>query len=237
MECPHCNKKYKRENKLRQHVLLCGIDKKELNKVCLLPTNKEMWFIIQKLVKQNEVLQNKVNKLEDIINKDVKKLSMVDWLNENDKGINIDIWLKTQVNVTMDDLNLIFMTDYMRGLSNILTNNINPTENNPFRAFSHKVSQLYIYQNSKWKKVSKYDIVKIFDRISLNILKKSKEYDKSLNDNQKYGPDNMQYLKNCDKIMVVDTKKKERYFKYIENSIINIVKKNLNEMTKYKFYI
>ena len=47
----------------------------------------------------------------------------------------------------------------------------------------------------------------------------------------------MQYLKNCDKIMVVDTKKKERYFKYIENSIINIVKKNLNEMTKYKFYI
>ena len=237
MECPHCNKKYKRENKLRQHVLLCGIDKKELNKVCLLPTNKEMWFIIQKLVKQNEVLQNKVNKLEDIINNDVKKLSMVDWLNENDKGINIDIWLKTQVNVTMDDLNLIFMTDYMRGLSNILTNNINPTENNPFRAFSHKVSQLYIYQNSKWKKVSKYDIVKIFDRISLNILKKSKEYDKSLNDNQKYGPDNMQYLKNCDKIMVVDTKKKERYFKYIENSIINIVKKNLNEMTKYKFYI
>ena len=237
MECPHCNKKYKRENKLRQHVLLCGIDKKELNKVCLLPTNKEMWFIIQKLVKQNEVLQTKVNKLEDIINKDVKKLSMVDWLNENDKGINIDIWLKTQVNVTMDDLNLIFMTDYMRGLSNILTNNINPTENNPFRAFSHKVSQLYIYQNSKWKKVSKYDIVKIFDRISLNILKKSKEYDKSLNDNQKYGPDNMQYLKNCDKIMVVDTKKKERYFKYIENSIINIVKKNLNEMTKYKFYI
>ena len=69
---------------------------------------------------------------------------MIDWLNENDKGIEIDIWLKTKVNVTMDDLNLIFMTDYMRGLSNILSNNVINDENNPFRAFSHKVKQLYI---------------------------------------------------------------------------------------------
>jgi hypothetical protein len=171
------------------------------------------------------------------MNKDVKKLNMIDWLNENDKGIEIDIWLKTKVNVTMDDLNLIFMTDYMRGLSNILSNNVINDENNPFRAFSHKVKQLYIYQNSKWKKVTKHDIIKIFDRLSLNILKKSKEYDNSLSNNEKYGPDNMQYLKNCDKIMVVDTRKKERCFKFVESTIIGIVKKNLNDMAKFKFYL
>lgn len=237
MECPHCHKKYKKENKYRQHVLLCGIDKKELGKICLMPTNKEMWFIIQKLVKQNETLQKKVTKLENVMNKDVKKLNMIDWLNENDKGIEIDIWLKTKVNVTMDDLNLIFMTDYMRGLSNILSNNVINDENNPFRAFSHKVKQLYIYQNSKWKKVTKHDIIKIFDRLSLNILKKSKEYDNSLSNSEKYGSDNMQYLKNCDKIMVVDTRKKERYFKFVESTIIGIVKKNLNDMAKFKFYL
>ena len=33
--------------------------------------------------------------------------------------------------------------------------------------------------------------------------------------------DNMLYLKNCEKIMVVDTKKKERFYKYIETNIIS----------------
>ena len=116
-------------------------------------------------------------------------------------------------------------------------NNIINGENTPFRAFSHKIKQLYIYQKNKWKKSTKSDIMKIFDRISLNILKQSKEYDKSLSNNEKFGADNMQYLKNCDKIMVVDTKKKEKHYRYIESSIIGLIKTNLNDMAKFKFYI
>ena len=81
------------------------------------------------------------------------------------------------------------------------------------------------------------DIMKIFDRISLNILKKSKDYDKTLTHNEKYGADNIAYLKNCDKIMIVDTKKKERYYRHIESSIIGLTRKNLNDMAKFKFYI
>ena len=87
------------------------------------------------------------------------------------------------------------------------------------------------------KSVKKRDIMKIFDRISLNILKKSKEYDETLSDQEKYGSDNIQYLKNCDKIMIVDTKKKEKYYKHIESSIIGLINKNLNDMAKFKFYI
>jgi hypothetical protein len=79
--------------------------------------------------------------------------------------------------------------------------------------------------------------MKIFGRLSLNILKMSKVYDNSLSKGQKWGADNMQYLKNCDKIMVVDTRKKERYYKYIESSIIDLTKKNLNDMAKFKFYM
>jgi hypothetical protein len=196
-----------------------------------------MWIILQKLYKDNENLKKKVNQLEQIVNKDVKKMNMVDWLNKNDKGINIEYWLKNNIEVTMEDIKMIFSTDYTRGLSNILQNNINDKDNNPFRAFSHKIKQLYIYEKNKWKKCKKIDIMKIFDRISLNILKKSKDYDKTLTDKEKYGPDNIEYLKNCDKIMVVDTKKKERYYKHIEASIISTTCKSLNDMTEYKFYI
>ena len=234
--CPHCGKKFKTNPALHKHIILCQLDKNEV-KNSVVPTQKEMWVIIQKLYKENEIQKKKIEKLEQIVNKDVKKLNMVDWLNQNDKGIDIDSWLKTNIIVTMDDLNTIFMTDYTRGLSNILSNNIINSENTPFRAFSHKVKQLYIFQKNKWKKATKSDIMKIFDRISLNILKQSKEYDKSLSNNEKFGADNMQYLKNCDKIMVVDTKKKEKHYRYIESSIIGLIKTNLNDMAKFKFYL
>jgi len=234
--CPHCGKKFKTNPALHKHIILCQLDKNEV-KNSVVPTQKEMWVIIQKLYKENEIQKRKIEKLEQIVNKDVKKLNMVDWLNQNDKGIDIDSWLKTNIIVTMEDLNTIFMTDYTRGLSNILSNNIINCENTPFRAFSHKIKQLYIYQKNKWKKGTKSDIMKIFDRISLNILKQSKEYDKSLSNNEKFGADNMQYLKNCDKIMVVDTKKKEKHYRYIESSIIGLIKTNLNDMAKFKFYL
>ena len=169
--CPHCGKKFKTNPALHKHIILCQLDKNEV-KNSVVPTQKEMWVIIQKLYKENEIQKKKIEKLEQIVNKDVKKLNMVDWLNQNDKGVDIDSWLKTNIIVTMEDLNTIFMTDYTRGLSNILSNNIINDENTPFRAFSHKIKQLYIYQKNKWKKSTKSDIMKIFDRISLNILKK-----------------------------------------------------------------
>ena len=235
-KCPHCGKTFKVDKSLCRHIMICQLHNKD-NEITVLPSQNEMWLIVQQLHKDNQILKKKVEKLEEVMNRDVKKMNMLDWLNQNDKGIDIETWLKTSVLVTLDDLKMIFSTDYTRGLSNILENNINEKENNPFRAFSHKTKQLYIYEKNKWKKCKKMDIMKIFDRISLNILKKSKDYDKSLTHNEKYGADNIAYLKNCDKIMIVDTKKKERYYRHIESSIIGLTKKNLNDMAKFKFYI
>jgi len=233
--CPHCNKQFKLKKTLLNHMMLCELTNKE--EVAVIPTQKEMWIILQKLYNDNQNLKKRVEQLEKVVNKDVKKMNMVDWLNQNDKGINLELWLKTSVLVTIDDLKMIFMTDYARGLSNILENNIKDNENNPFRAFSHKTKQLYVYEKNKWRKCRKTDIMQVFDRISLNILKISKEYDKTLSHKEKYGADNIEYLKNCDKIMIVDTKKKERHYKFIEQFIIGLTKKNLNDMAKFKFYI
>mgnify|MGYP005628222399 CR=1 FL=1 len=234
--CLYCNKQYKNEKCLQKHMIICQTNGRT-NDTEIIPTPREMYVIIQKLLKQNKTLGKKIEKLEKIINKDIKKINVLDWLNDNDKGIDINIWLKNSVNVKLDDLYLIFQTDYSRGLSNILSNNINLCENTPFRCFSHKIKQLYIYENDKWKKTSKCDFIKIFDRLSLNILKRSKDYDNSLNKNEKFGSDNLQYLKNCDKIMIVDTKQRERYYKFIESTIISLVKQNLSDLEKFKFYM
>ena len=212
-----------------------GLRPKSKDKVT--PTLKELWLIVEKLVKENDKLKSKVEVLERVVNKDIKKINMIEWLNENVKnGIELEVWLKSNVIVNMEDLKTIFRTDYMRGLSIIVENNFN-SQDIPFKAFTHKVRQLYIYHKGKWKKCMKSDLMKIFDRIQLNILKKSKEYDNSLTHEQKYGSNNLEYLKNNDKIMIVDSKKKERYARYIESSIISLIKINLNDMAKYKFYI
>tara|TARA_A100001015_G_scaffold320082_1_gene445190 strand:+ start:2623 stop:3339 length:717 start_codon:yes stop_codon:yes gene_type:complete len=235
LKCGNCGKQYKSNHHYKNHILICKINKKELNNISALPTRKEMWYIIQKLVKEDEIKTKKIKALEDIVYKDVKNLNIVDWLNENDKGIDIELWLKNEINVTLEHLKLIFSSDYENGISSILSDNIIKNKNNPFRAFNHKIKQLYIYEKNNWKKCQKSDLLNIFDRIRLNILKRSKEYDNSLSYNQKFGSDNMEYLRNCDKIMIVDTRKKERYYKYIESSIINLVKINLNDLTKFKF--
>ena len=130
--CPHCEKKYKTMGKLNNHILINHSYK------IISPSQKEMWFIIKDLIKKNEQHEKRIQKLERVINKDIKNINILDWLNKNDKGIEIDIWLKTSVNVTLDDLYMIFNTDYYRGLSNILTNNIIDNENNPFRCFDNQ---------------------------------------------------------------------------------------------------
>ena len=98
-------------------MMLCELTNKE--EVAVIPTQKEMWIILQKLYNDNQNLKKRVEQLEKVVNKDVKKMNMVDWLNQNDRGINLELWLKTSVLVTIDDLKMIFMTDYARGLSNI----------------------------------------------------------------------------------------------------------------------
>ena len=104
--CPHCEKTYKTIGKLNNHILINHNDK------VILPSQKEMWFIIKDLIKKNEQQEKRIQKLERVINKDIKNVNILDWLNKNDKGIEIDIWLKTSVNVTLDDLYMIGYSGY-----------------------------------------------------------------------------------------------------------------------------
>lgn len=237
LQCPHCDKQYKREKSLNKHKLICSLNTDNFDYDEIVPTKKEMWKMIQRLVKKTEQQEKKIQKLENIIDRDVKKIDVIEWLTENETCcISFKDWVKSKIIVSIDDLKTIFVSDFQRGLNNIITNNIIDKEI-PLRAFTHKIKQLYIFESKKWRKATKNDIKHLFDRIQLNILKTSKEYDKTLTDIEKFGSNNLQYLKNQQKIMIVDTKKKERYFNYIENTCISLIKINLNNLTKFKFCI
>ena len=236
VKCKYCGKPYKREaGHYLYHLSTCK--KKDNNSKEVIPSQKEMWHIIKKLIKQNNLQQKKIEELENRVQKDVKKINMIEWLNANEKSSpNFEDWIKTNIHITIDDLKYIFQTDFGRGLIQILHNNIF-NKNIPFKAFSHKNKELYVYNKSTWKRVTNYDIKKIFGKIQLEIIKCSSEYEKTLDESNIYGMNNAEYLKNNEKIMITEPKLKDRYQNYIKKTIIDEIKINMNDMMKFQFHI
>ena len=236
VKCKYCGKLYKKEaGHYLYHLSTCK--KKDNNSKEVIPSQKEMWHIIKKLIKQNNLQQKKIEELENRVQKDVKKINMIEWLNANEKSSpNFEDWIKTNIQITIDDLKYIFQTDFGRGLIQILHNNIF-NKNIPFKAFSHKNKELYVYNKSTWKRVTNYDIKKIFGKIQLEIIKCSSEYEKTLDESKIYGMNNAEYLKNNEKIMITEPKLKDRYQNYIKKIIIDEIKINMNDMMKFQFHI
>lgn len=226
-QCKYCGKQYKQEKSYKKHELICQIANKDLNNISLIPSHKEMWILIQKLNIQNKKQQEKIEALERVVHRDIKKINMIDWLNANiKKSINFNDWL-SKLFITINNLKYIFDYDFIQCLEKILRNNIEKGKS-PFRAFKHKAKTLYIFNNSTWKKSIKGDIKMIMSKIQLEILKQNNEYSRTIDESQIFGSNNMEYLKNNQKIMITDSKLKERCYKKISKIIINIVKTELN---------
>ena len=225
-QCKYCGKQYKQKKAYKKHELICQITRDDLNKINIIPSQKEMWILVQKLIIQNKEQQLKIEALERVVHRDIKKINMIDWLNTNiKKSTNFDTWL-SKLYTTIDDLKYVFDSDIVRGLERILTNNIKTKS--PFKAFKHKSTILYIFNNSTWKKAIKEDLEKILRKIQLDILKRNGEYSRTMDKSKIFGINNMKYLKNTQKILVTNPKLKDRCYKNISKIIINIVKTELN---------
>tara|TARA_B110001454_G_C12705676_1_gene428477 strand:- start:462 stop:1169 length:708 start_codon:yes stop_codon:yes gene_type:complete len=226
-QCRYCGKQYKQEKAYRKHELICQITRDDLNKISIIPSQKEMWILVQKLIIQNKEQQLKIEALERVVHRDIKKINMIDWLNTNiKKSTNFDTWL-SKLYTTIDDLKYVFDSDIVRGLERVLINNIEK-EKSPFKAFKHKSTILYIFNNSTWKKAIKDDLKKILRKIQFDILKRNDEYSRTMDKSKIFGSNNMNYLQNTQKILVTNPTLKERCYKNISKNIINIVKTELN---------
>ena len=88
LKCKHCDKIYKEKN-------LCYHIKKCTKNNTSRPSLDVMWEIIKKQQQLLENQQVKIEKLENIINKEAKKVDVVDWLNKNvEREINFSDWIK-----------------------------------------------------------------------------------------------------------------------------------------------
>ena len=102
--------------------------------------------------------------------------------------------------------------------------------------FHHKKNAIYIYEK-KWKKATEKDLVKIFNKFQNKILKESIKWEQKLSHEQKFGSGSMSFLKKNDKILVSNTKLKEKYQRVIKYNFIQNIKQELDSNFKYQLTI
>ena len=229
-QCEQCNKKYKREKSLLKHQIKCQNKSKNVR-----PSLDQMWHLILKQQKQLNQQKKEIDKLKNIINKDVKTINVLEWLNKNiSMEINYSDWIKRRLTITPKHMKNIMKNTYINTIPNILSqfNDIDRSSV-PIYCFNHVKKIVYVYEN-KWIKSNKEHIIMLYDEINLQLLKHSIEYDKTLDEKILYSKS---HLKNNERLFITDSKKKESIKNKIKLELLNLFKIDLNELNKYKFYV
>ena len=234
-KCSNCGISAKTKKLIKEHELLCKIEMNDIILQEVEPTTRQMWILIQKLSKQNEILEKKVSELERVVHKDIKKINISEWLNKNVKvELNYSEWLN-ELPINNSHLQQIFNENWENFIKDFLKEECSKN-NFPLKCFHHKKNAIYIY-DKKWKKASEKDLIKIFNKFQNKILKESIKWEQTLNHDQKFGSGSMSFLKKNDKILVSNTKLKEKYQRIIKCNIIQNIKEELDSNFKYQLTI
>ena len=80
-KCYFCNKVFQREKNFKKHLVKCSI----LNNVNLLNTDEDLFNLLKNLLKTNESLKSRIEKLEKQVEKETRKqkIDILEWLNVN----------------------------------------------------------------------------------------------------------------------------------------------------------
>lgn len=255
LKCSYCNKSYIRKTAYNNHLAKC-----KFHKLCRTnnETNNSENISLETMSRSNDslfqmliMLHNKYEKLEkdyDLLKSYVyntkKKIDIISYLNENYKPKdNFDFLNFTNtINMTNNELDLIFKHDYIDGILNIIINaitkfNLNE-ENNilPLKAFNHKEYVLYIYNNDleSWKTMEQNDLItfiKYFDKKILSLFLEWKTEAQTKMDYDKYTEI---YILNMKKVLGNNFENKDKKT-IIKNKLFKHLKVNLKNIISYEF--
>ena len=127
--CSTCNKTFKHASVFRRHRNICEILKLskyqreiKLEETADIPSREELWDVVKTLVERQETLLKEIDSLKNWVKTRKKKISIIDWLNENiEPNINYDDWLEN-INPKSEDLYKIFNHGFVLGFMEILKN-------------------------------------------------------------------------------------------------------------------
>ena len=224
--CRNCEKKYQREKAFNKHKLICIKDKEELDKL-------DIRDIVYELIKKNQKLENDLIELKRWVNTKKKKIIIIDWLNSNIKPDIIFYKFKDTFNISNEELEIIFETNIIDGITEIFNNKIKKYDNFCLKAFEQKDNTIYIY-NEKWEILSDENYILFISNLYKQIMTKFKEW-QDKNEKNLYSNDfSDKYIKYVKKIMGGDIPI-ERQRAKIHRNIYNLIKCDLKNTIEYEF--
>ena len=187
--CPYCFKKFGRISSLQNHSAYCSIihqgkyaaENSELEMD--IPPIRDIYIVLQKLVKENNSLKDKVSELEKLSKREKKQICLIDWLNHNrTPTLDFKMWYN-KWQVTRNDFHNVLSTNTLSGVMAILRNNLECRNNDiPMCAFDQKLKTIFIYTNSEWRIIERNEFYKCIDSI---IFKLGKQFNQLMHKNEK----------------------------------------------------
>jgi hypothetical protein len=257
--CIYCGKSYKLKANLNKHVILCEVieqtRKKKYNNIDAetsevndeLPSQRQMYNIIIQLTLKCNKLEEKVEKMSRFVDKKIKKINIIEWLNNNKfPEYNFDV-LINKISLNQQDISIIFDKNMMEIISILLSrelfdNEIIKNNNAPIYATIQKNNYIYMYNknsntniNENWSELSREKLISFMNKFQNKIIKVLSEW-KQQNKTQMNSSDKLceEYNKSLLKIMSTDFKNDIIYNK-IKSLFYNKLKVDMKTIIEYEF--
>ena len=137
--CSYCSKTYTRKIYYERHVICCNLramadvcDYRTLEEQNDTPSTRELYMIIQELVKKQNKMEEELKNLRRYTDKVKRNINVVEWLNSNYTPLEFSSW-RDLIAIKRNDLDFIFTNGLSSGITQILKNNLSSENENPIK--------------------------------------------------------------------------------------------------------
>jgi len=249
--CKKCDKKYYRQTAYDKHIIWCSnndsptpllnsiIEKNEQKKIVTTTLNGlPLQEIVVELINCNIKLRKDVEELKKWVQTKKRKINILEWLNEtpgsNPTQTNYKDYMVNLI-VSRKDLEIVFNTDLITGVQDILEKYFSENDMAPFQSFDQKDNLIYAYtEKSKWELLSNDDFNKMIFKITKQFLTEFQRWKEENEDKL--------YTDHFSTIVIQNTKKViggnislEKQQDKIHRNLYKYFKKNLQNTIEYEF--
>ena len=241
-KCPSCGKHFNHASIFRRHRSICELLKLstaqrdiKLEEDKDLPPASELWCVVKTLAQRQEKILVELDKMRAWVQRQKRKISVIDWLNENSTPlISYKNWV-TQFDIVPGDIQLIFNHGFILGILEILKKNLslNNEHELPVRAFEQKPNILFVYKEKNWRVYELTEFKGLVSSIHQKLTIHFREWSEQ-NKKLAYNLNNETYQKNVIKIMGGNMPYEET-IRRVNSKLYKYLKFNLKNIIQYEF--
>lgn len=149
--CPYCELEFKSKHQLQSHYRICSnVSNNTMPLMHNGITIRKLYDMVQILTKQQEKMKIKIRRLESSNRKIKKKISIMEYINENykEKPYDFSNW-QGKITIQNSELKDVITNGFSSGVSKVLIRE-NMSHISTLKAFNEKDQTLYVYNNERW---------------------------------------------------------------------------------------